>query len=333
VDGTRRSPLNSRWSPFNRQARAELGYVLTALPLSAAGFLYIYALMIVGVPLSLTTVGLPVLVIALAGARRLGDVHRTLATRRLGIVVTTPERVRRKPGFTGWLRSGLTDAAAWRALLYLLLKGPLGVTEAMAAAFMWVNGLDLISLTHPLWFSGDPQTVPEATDTASIGFFNPVELLSPLLPPVLGVAFLLASPWAVRAVLLVDMALLKLLLGSSAASRRIRHLEETRTHAVEEADDRLRRIERDLHDGAQVRLVTLAMHLGAAKERLAGLAEADPALSGLIGGAHQNAKDALVEPRCTPDHSPPASALRCRGSGVRRERGGGRRLTEEARAW
>jgi signal transduction histidine kinase len=78
-------------------------------------------------------------------------------------------------------------------------------------------------------------------------------------------------------------------------AERTRELQERRARAVDESAARLRRIERDLHDGAQVRLAALAMTLGEIKENLE-VAGDDRTLA-LAGAAHQNAKDTLAELR------------------------------------
>ena len=77
-----------------------------------------------------------------------------------------------------------------------------------------------------------------------------------------------------------------------AAAERARDLQDKRTRAVDESAARLRGIERDLHDGAQVRLAALAMSLGEIKESLAS-----GELRDLAEAAHQNAKDTLTELR------------------------------------
>jgi signal transduction histidine kinase len=79
------------------------------------------------------------------------------------------------------------------------------------------------------------------------------------------------------------------------AAERARVLQEQRARAVDESAARLRRIERDLHDGAQVRLAALAMTLGEIKENLEQAGD-DRTLA-LAGAAHQNAKDTLAELR------------------------------------
>ena len=82
----------------------------------------------------------------------------------------------------------------------------------------------------------------------------------------------------------------------------MRELEQSRAHAVDDSAARLRRIERDLHDGAQAQMVAVAMKLGLAREKLGGTAtgitEADMerALE-LVDAAHRSAKEAIIELR------------------------------------
>jgi signal transduction histidine kinase len=80
-----------------------------------------------------------------------------------------------------------------------------------------------------------------------------------------------------------------------AVAERTRELQERRARAVDESAARLRRIERDLHDGTQVRLAAVAMTLGEIKESLE--ASGDDRTLALAGAAHQNAKDTLAELR------------------------------------
>ncbi len=82
----------------------------------------------------------------------------------------------------------------------------------------------------------------------------------------------------------------------AAAAQRARELQELRARAVDESAARLRRIERDLHDGAQVRLTALAMALGEIKENLEDAAGGDRTRM-LVSAAHQNAKETLAELR------------------------------------
>jgi signal transduction histidine kinase len=121
-----------------------------------------------------------------------------------------------------------------------------------------------------------------------------------LLIPV-GVAAVLAAPWLMHALVAADRSLIRNLLGPSLAER-VKDLEQTRAHAVDDSAARLRSIERDLHDGAQAQLVGLAMKLGLAKEKLDGSAGAvapadlDRAVE-LVDAAHRSAIEAMTELR------------------------------------
>ena len=84
--------------------------------------------------------------------------------------------------------------------------------------------------------------------------------------------------------------------------RRVHELEQSRDHVVDDAAARLRRIERDLHDGPQAQMVAVAMKLGLAQEKLAravtGTGPADLARTlELVEAAHRGAKEAIVELR------------------------------------
>jgi signal transduction histidine kinase len=89
------------------------------------------------------------------------------------------------------------------------------------------------------------------------------------------------------------------LLGPGRLAQRVADLEHTRALAVDDSAAMLRRLERNLHDGAQIRLATLAMNLGMAKEKLGddgGVLDAS-AVRELVDAAHRGAKDALSELR------------------------------------
>jgi signal transduction histidine kinase len=85
------------------------------------------------------------------------------------------------------------------------------------------------------------------------------------------------------------------LLSAGQLALRVADLEETRAIAVEDSAALLRRLERNLHDGAQIRLATLAMNLGLARQKLGD--DADPAIRELIDAAHRGAKEAITELR------------------------------------
>ncbi|BFV58683.1 sensor domain-containing protein [Kitasatospora sp. CMC57] len=108
-----------------------------------------------------------------------------------------------------------------------------------------------------------------------------------------------ALPWAARFLSTVDRILVDSLLSPSPLSERIRELEDDRGAVVDTAAADLRRIERDLHDGAQARLVALAMDLGLAKEKLTETSDPKSVVAAaeMVGAAHGEVKLALQELR------------------------------------
>jgi signal transduction histidine kinase len=114
---------------------------------------------------------------------------------------------------------------------------------------------------------------------------------------VVGLALLLSAPWLTRVLAAEDAAVARWLLGPGRRddlTARIGELETSRAGVVDAAETERRRIERDLHDGAQQRLVSLAMELGRARAKFAS----DPqAAEAIVGQAHEQAKEALTELR------------------------------------
>jgi signal transduction histidine kinase len=127
----------------------------------------------------------------------------------------------------------------------------------------------------------------------------------------IGLAGMFVVPWLARGVTAVDRLLVRGLLGPTRLSTRVENLEVTRASAVDDSAATLRRIERDLHDGTQARLVALAMHIDMAKSELAGDGDdegGDVARArDLLDRAHRNATEAITELRdVTRSIHPPA---------------------------
>ena len=121
-----------------------------------------------------------------------------------------------------------------------------------------------------------------------------------------GAGALYAAPWLARGVAAVQVAMARLLLEPGERERlivRVDTLEETRAGMVAAADAERRRIERDLHDGAQQRLVALAMTLGRAK------ATEDPVLARAAASTRRTARPRRRSSSCAT--SPAASTPRC----------------------
>ena len=304
-------------APFTGRARREVLFCVLGLPLSlplpVVGFaVTIWLAQVAGPPwtadgnpswLALLTAAAVVvltmvLMVATGLTRALAAATRRAAGKLLGEHVATPPRARTRLG----------DGPGWRAMAYLMLKLPAGLAGWYAVGVFWVAGI--VNLSYPFWWLSFRNHSPGAR-------LSPVPVITPFdwsgagghfevttFPGTFaafgaGVGMLLAAPWVTRGVLAADRWFVRGLLGPGRTAQRLHDLEQTRALAVEDAAARLRRLERDLHDGAQIRLATMAMNLGMARKKLGEHGEVPDlaAARELVGAALGNAKDALVELR------------------------------------
>lgn len=240
-----------RW--FGRRTWAEPLYIVASAPLAAVGWCYVLASLLLSGVLSATAVGVPLLALSLYGARRLGGLQRAVAHRLLGEGFAGPGPPRPASGLFDRVQSMLSDVPAWRAMAFLMLQAPLVFLQTYVVACTW--GWGLIGLTYP---------IQHALGVNDVAAFDPL----PRQPLVClaGLSLVLAAPWAVQGATLPSRMLLRWLLGPYGSAERIRHLQETRAQVVDDAAATLRRIERDLHDGAQARLIALTMQLTMVRE-------------------------------------------------------------------
>ncbi|GGS07465.1 histidine kinase [Streptomyces aureoverticillatus] len=297
-------------APLTRRAWAEAAYCLAAFPLGLAGGVLLAVLLALGAGLTVSLVGAVIGVLVLVGcvrlARGLGALHRGLAAGLLGERVPGPVPSRPGSGVLGRLDARLRDGAGWRATAYVLVKLPMSAL-GMYAVLWWLTGLT--NVTAPLRWgvfgqdtgSGDVGGMPVLTPIP-VGSLEVRTFAGTFAALALGLALLLLAPWATRLVVEADRRLLRALLGPGHLADRVRDLEETRALAVDDSVALLRRVERDLHDGAQVRLVAVAMSLDMIKERL------DEADDGSRGGSEHPAGPG-PKPGTGPDATSPSLDL------------------------
>ncbi|WP_326578917.1 sensor domain-containing protein [Streptomyces sp. NBC_00481] len=283
-------------APFEARSWREFGYVLLGLPVGILLFTYAVTMVSVGAGLLVTFLGVPVLAAGLAGCRGFGALERARARALLGVEVAAPEPLRVKGrGAMAWMGAMLRSGSSWRQLLYAVVQFPWSVFSFVVAVTFWTYGWAL--LTYPLWFwvfplwAGQDGLQLYGDETRAVYLDNPFEVTVTAL---VGLLFTMATPWIVRGLTMVDRVMVSGMLGPSRLGARVVELESDRGVVIDTAAADLRRIERDLHDGAQARLVALAMDLGLAKEKLA---EDPRAAAVMVDSAHGEVKTALQELR------------------------------------
>ncbi|MER7772834.1 sensor domain-containing protein [Kitasatospora sp. NPDC096140] len=252
------------------------GLRLFALKIPA---LVLFALSLASIGYLLLGVGVLLLPAATAGLRRVADAARRLNGRWAGVEIARPYAPRPEfsAGPVGWVervRWILTDRATWRDLAWAVTDPVVGGVAALLPAALIAYGIEgvlLPFLWHPLTSAGYEDwyaLVIHVHGSFGIGalFAVPIGLASIALGLTTGPALLqLHGRWT--AALLAPSA--EAILG-----QRVEQLAATRTEVVDSQAAELRRIERDLHDGAQARLVAMGMRIGAAEQLLSSDPEA-----------------------------------------------------------
>ncbi len=267
-------------------------HVLLDFWIGTAAFVFAITMVSATFGLAFTAVLWPIpLTLLLFGLRLIGAIERARVAALLDELIADPY-----PVFTGrlwrqaWAR--VSCGAPWLELVYCVVLFPLGLVGFVVVVTTWSGGLALATL--PLYIGQLPG------QAAAVGAYEIRSGTSLAAASAAGVALFLLAPWVTRGWAAVDRRVAAALLGPrrteevEVLEERVETLEATRAWALEIAEAERRRIERDLHDGAQQRLVALAMEIGRARERL----DTDPeGARALLDHAHEESKRAVAELR------------------------------------
>jgi signal transduction histidine kinase len=293
-----------RW----RSVPRELGFLLPSLPIALVSFAITISLFAVGVSLIVVWIGVPVTLAAMYCARGFGEFE----LRRLQVAgappLARPDWARGvRPGFIGQVRTVLLSAPYWRHLLHTVVVGFAVSLFSWCVAVVWaVSGLG--GITHWFWarfipVEGEQFWLHNQILGFAIPGYSPATNYDELfaaegaLYAVLGVIMLITLPWVTNGLVALHQGAARLLLSESTHEVLVREnvdLAASRGSAVIAEDHSLRRLERDIHDGPQQRLIRLQFDISSAERKM----ESDPvAARALMAGALQQSKDTLDELR------------------------------------
>ncbi|MBF8290972.1 MAG: Sensor histidine kinase [Chloroflexi bacterium] len=278
-------------SPIHPATWYANGAIVLGLFTGIVAFGVIVALASTGLTILLAGVGVLFIAAALEGSRLVARIERW----RVFVGETTgPLPHPYRPlhgGLIAALRAEFLDEARWRDLLYVGVNLPLAIIEFVVVSLVWA--VSLILLTLPAWYD----VVPGALLFVDLGPLASHDAGVIALRTGLGAALLPVAASLSQLVIALHRAVVSGLLCTSE-SRELRHqvetLKKSRSAVLDVEASELHRIERDLHDGAQQRLVMLTMDLGLAAERI----DTDPAAAKqLILEGQEQAHQALAEIR------------------------------------
>ncbi|MEU3881149.1 sensor histidine kinase [Streptomyces californicus] len=296
-------------------AAAGRGLFLSVVGLAVSTALFVLA--VVSISFILLGIGVFTTPVVLEAVRKHANQRRLWAATWSSVRIPVPYRPfprELRPGVTGQVERTtlmLKDPATWRDLLWLLVDMTAGSVLAVVAAGLMLYPVESVVLAAGLWrvFQDEPYWY----------MFVPVDSqLTGLAALALGIVLFHVGLRATEAVLRAHFLLARTVLAPARdeeLARRVERLTETRHEAVDTAASELRRIERDLHDGAQARLVAMGMNLGT----IEALVEKDPAQAKkMLAMARESSAEALTELRdLVRGIHPPVLAERGLGDAVR----------------
>ncbi|OKI05100.1 histidine kinase [Streptomyces sp. CB02923] len=259
---------------------------------SLVGSVLLFSLTLVSLALLPIGIGWLTTPLVVGQTRRFADQRRVWAHDWAGISVPAayqplPERQRGLPGMVQQCLHLLRDPATWRELLWLPVDMTAGFFTALVPVLLAAYGIEGFVIPVLIWNG--------VIDDYVYGFLFASDPLQVALMPVLATVILAASVFNPK-LLPLHFRLTAVFLTPPKATlaARVERLTETRHDAVDASAAELRRIERDLHDGAQARLVAMGMDLGTVE----ALIERDPAQAKeLLARARTSSAQALSELR------------------------------------
>jgi signal transduction histidine kinase len=290
-------------------------HLLLNLPLGIAYFVVLVTSVSLGTGLLITLIGIPILIGTGWMVRTLGNIERARMNGFLGTALRDPYRPAAPE--TGWMARLFAigkDPATWRDFLFLMLRLPMGIFTFTVSVATWSAGIGLLGSPVAYWFG------VFRIQFGDWVFDGPIAVM---LATFAGVLMTLLAFGITRGLARLETVLGAALLDASPdeLKRRVADIASSRSRSMSAADEERRRLERDLHDGAQQRIVSLAMTLGLAQQKLATNPEQG---ARLVGEAHEEAKRALqdlrdlargLHPAVLTDHgleaALPALAARC----------------------
>jgi signal transduction histidine kinase len=268
-----------------------LTHVLLDAWVGAATAATLFTLFVTSVVMLITfPLALPFIWGLFVASRVFSAIERSRIAALLGERLEDPVPPLRSRSLWGRLVERIRSRPRWREIAYHVLALPRGILTTVVTSAAWGGSAALLLM--PLYVSFLPG------DTAKFWLFEVGQGPAAIGAALVGLSGLaVVAPWVTLAMARLDLATARWLLAPRRADElgeRVSLLETSRAAAIDSAEAERRRIERDLHDGAQQRLVALAMGLGTARERL----ESDPEGGRrLVADAHEEAKAALKEIR------------------------------------
>lgn len=248
-----------------RQLGVDTGYVLLGFPLAITSFCFAVTGLSAGLGTLVVAIGVPVIVGTVLIARVLADMERFRYPAVTHTERTRPDYRKVPPGSGLWKRmvNPLADAQSWLDVTHALARFPISVFTFCVVVSWWAVAVG--GTLTVLWDWAIPRG-PDNQSLAQLVGLGDSAVARVGFQTATGVFCLITLPLVVRGCALLEAAFARVLLTGVAEMRQtITVLTEQKSAAASAEAHALRRLERDIHDGPQQRLIRLAMDLGRAR--------------------------------------------------------------------
>lgn len=253
-----------------RRVALESAYGLSAFPIALVAFIVVIVDLALGVGLAIFIGGILLISVGIMVARGFARFERIRMRGMLGRAAPQPAYLCARPDDGFWRRqlTPLRDPQSWLDVVWALV-GLVTGTIAFAVTLAWWAAAGA-GLTYWFWQMWLPERGTGDHELAYYLGLGDGDTAASLVQLALGLIAVATLPWAVRLVTTIHASLASVLLCSRAElQREVARIEGGRDAARMAEAESLRRLERDIHDGPQQRLVRLTMDLGRAKRQVA----------------------------------------------------------------
>lgn len=296
------SPPREGYAALWRRVPARIGALTVGFGLGMLSLCVLTFLFLTGISLSILGIGLVLVAFSLVVARRLGVLHN-IVFRLAGLpVVPEPVRAHAQESVTSWkaTREELRSQHDWASLLHGLLVAPFFSSIAFMIGILWVGmsvnilsplWISLLSPVNWAWGAHLQEAMPFLAGWETINVVRVAYVL-------LGIVAIVTLPWVLRGLVAMQRSIARPMLGpweEDDLRNQIAEERAARSAALAAEDSDLRRLERDLHDGPQQRLIRVQMD-ASLMERRAKDGDA-AAAADLASAVRSGAQEALAELR------------------------------------
>lgn len=272
-------PVRDGYAAAWRHAPGQTAYLLVDFVLAMVALSVLSSVFFAGVGMIILLVGLPLMVAAMLIARGFGTLERRIAGWTGREPIAEPEWPAPQPSAHPLTRllQPLRSGHYWSYLAHQMLVGPIVATVTFSLAVTWWS-MALGGLTYGVWQVFLPTPEPQADWpgwlAANVQLLHgwSGRVVAIVIYTVAGLIFATTLPWVISGITAVQHGLARLMLGrwpSDDLGAVARQEAAGRHSAVQAEDSAMRKLERDLHDGPQQRLIRLQLDLAAAERRAA----------------------------------------------------------------